>query len=189
MSRFLDDYRIWFDTLYLNNSEKMFSVADRILNDAEAAKDIVHATFTTLLSKGKDMMDHPNPVGWLYTAMRYHMGNELQKRVRSMEELYDPQETDFGQSDTYEIFEELFPVGLTDDEKIILRLYFVEGRSYGEIGEYLGKTESACRTRLCRARANFKKFWELEKKSKNTCNKTQGSTNIRDRRNQDARHS
>ena len=176
------EYQLWFDALDLKHAERMVKILYASLKDWELSEDVVHATFTTLLSKGEVMMKHEDIDGWLYKAMRYHAGNELQRSYRKVEELFDPQETEFGWRDTYFSLEEEFPSGLKDGEKDILRMYFIEGLDYEETAACLDKSEPACRTRLCRARANFKELWLKEKNSENSCNKTQGSTNKKDRR-------
>lgn len=185
----MTQYDLWFNDLYLKNSKKMVSYAYRTLKDWELAEDLVHAVFTTLVQKGPSMMDHKQPVAWLYKALYYHIGNEFQRAANRWEELFDPQETEFGKRDQYFSPEEYFPAGLTAEERDILRLQIFERADYQEMAAYFGKTEAACRTKLCRARARCKELLQKEKEFENPCNNSQNSTNIEDRRCKDARRS
>ena len=185
-------YVSWFNHLYDSQAEKMVMAARRTMGNATMAEDMMHAAFLTLLSKGPEMMDHPNPEGFLYVTLGNHMKNEMRRANRRREVPLEMMTVEPGRPDEYFSFEDRLPEGLTEDERTILRMYFSEEESYEYIAQYFGKSVAACRTKLCRAKNRYaellekEKLKEKEKFSDKTCHIPPGNTNIKDRRCRDA---
>ena len=53
-----------------------------------AAEDAVQETFIKAVGEVERLMNHPNPLGWLYTALRYVLLNMRRDMERCREELY-----------------------------------------------------------------------------------------------------
>lgn len=57
-----------------------------------AAEDAVQETFIKAIGEVERLMKHPNPLGWLYTALRYVLLNMRRDMERCKEELYGDSE-------------------------------------------------------------------------------------------------
>lgn len=146
----------WFDALYLENYERMLTVAAKLLGSRESAEDVVQNTFLTLLDKQKQVRKHPNPTAWLYITLRNTIGNEIQREKYRRSLPLDSVPEPFV-NDEYRVpFSDLLPEGLSEKELQILSLVYERELSYEKISSELGISVLACRTRLFRAKNKCK---------------------------------
>jgi len=132
--------------------------------DVHLTEEIVQETFMCALEKQDELLPHPNPKGWLYeTAKIFYMRHRSKKTkiAKNEESLYyrtedeDDSEMDkysFGhwvsssQNDGGGFLEELFS-RITEDEKELLLLHHVDGKSLvtiaGELGQNYGKLQKS----------------------------------------------
>lgn len=146
----------WFDTLYLENYDRMLTVAAKLLGSREVAEDVVQSTFLTLLDKQKQVRKHPNPTAWLYVTLRNTIGNEMQREKYRRSLPLDSVPEPFV-NDEYRLpFSDHLPDGLSEKEIEILSLVYERELSYEDISAELGISVLACRTRLFRAKNKCK---------------------------------
>ena len=144
----------WFTDLYRLNAPKMVRYAEELVEDA----------FVLLLRKQEEVVDHPNPAGWLWKTLQHLILTEVRMARNRMEV---PLEQDFdlaAPQREQEALADSLPEGLTPREREILLLYYEEELSHEEIAGKLGISELNSRTRLFRARGRCR---ELMEKAKN----------------------
>ena len=153
----------WFDELYIEFYPKLLNITLRLTADIHLAEDITQSAFTTLYERREELIHHRNIQGWLVVAVRNKLQSEMQRlnyaqEVPLMEGAklaYDP-ESDVS-------FMDILPAALSHEERVILDLYYRQGYTHGDIGKYLGCSETACRMRLCRIVAKCRKLSKNEK--------------------------
>lgn len=153
---------LWFDEIYLKNSERLYKQAYYVLRDEHLAEDLVAEVFLILLYKQKALINHPNISGWLSVTLKNLIYDELKS---SRYRLEIPLTSDNASSctDTYHhSLDEALPKGLLPKEREILILLYQENLSYAEISQRLGISILNCRTRAFRAKARYKKLKEQE---------------------------
>lgn len=144
-----------FDRLYLEHHKEVFCLAMRLVGDEEAAEDIRQKTFLTLHRKLKKVVDHPNQTGWFIKTVQLfvkHYWREQAYRaehevyVESIEEIPGPLST----RDELSEFLDCLPVWLNDGERELLVLAYFYGFTLRDIGNRLGFTHGAVRSRMAR---------------------------------------
>ena len=66
----------FFEGLYRKHYDLMFEVALRIVKNPVKASDVVSDTFLILILKISTVMDHEDPVKWLFTVMKNNHSRE-----------------------------------------------------------------------------------------------------------------
>jgi len=151
----------WFDTIYLENYEKLFKLAFRLLGDWELAQDIVQMAFLILLTKYDQMQRHSNISGWLVVTVKNLIHTEQQKAYRQLE-VPLPSEYEPMAADPPPDFLSTLPEGLSEEERWLLYLCYEAELPHKEIAAQLGCTSAACGMRLYRARQHCREL--LKKK-------------------------
>ena len=126
-----------------------------------ASEDMMYHVAKTLLSKLHTLKSDVYAKTWLtrilinecYTVMR------KEKKVVSLED-YQMEERAAETKDYSELYEAISR--LSEDARLSVTLYYMEGYSVREIAGILGVTESAVKNRLSRARAKLKNELEQE---------------------------
>lgn len=149
-----------FDRLYLENEQKVFSLAWRFTGDREAAEDIRQKTFLTLHTKLDQVLDHPKPEGWLIQTMRYFVLSYWREEAYRMEHevVIEVEEQIPARQTVDEIGEFLdsLPSWVNDTERKMLTLYYCGGYPLREISAKLGVTYPAVRARMSRLHAKLR---------------------------------
>lgn len=162
----------WFTDLYRLNASKMVRYAYAQLRRMEIAEELVEDAFVMLLRKQDQVVEHPNPSGWLWKTLQHLILTEL-RSARNRVEV--PMEQDFDLAAPQreeEALADCLPEGLTPRERQILLLYYEEELSHEEIARKLGISELNSRTRLFRARGRCRELMEKNKKIPIPCNET-----------------
>jgi len=143
-----------------------------LLMQREEAEDAVQDVFIKAYEKLNLYTYESSFSAWLYKIAYNHCMNLLQKRRRSalLNRLLSPLKedwTDDGYSHARK--KEVRAMGeqvllrLRPDERVLILLRVIEGRSYEEIGETLPYTAATLRKKLERVKKKLKKAWiELE---------------------------
>ena len=140
----------------------MFEVALRIVKNPVKASDVVSDTFLILILKISTVMDHEDPVKWLFTVLKNNaLGEHRKSKVRKEVSLDDA--IIRGKEQELIPFSEMLPKGLTPEERNILLLRLGEDLDYAEIAKRLHTTESACRMKFSRAKKRCADLMEQEK--------------------------
>ena len=154
----------WFDQLYKTHMADMMLVAKAALKSLEAAEDVVQDVFILLLAKEEQVRTYKRPQGWLYLTLRNQIGNYLQREKYRHTLPLDTQENFLVEDTRPGPLSESLPAGLTQEEREILLLFYENRLSCEEISQQIHRSVSACRTRLCRARARCKELYLAEEK-------------------------
>lgn len=141
-----------YDELYKSNWNALFHMARHILHSESLSEELTQNTLMVCFFKFEEVKMHPNPERWLKKVMRNLIGNEIKKlRVRN-EHLDSSFINCWPSTEPDAKLEEVLPSGLSDKDKQLLIWAYDDLLSCGEIASRLNISESACRTRLCRAR-------------------------------------
>lgn len=139
----------------------MFEVALRIVKNSVKASDVVSDTFLILILKIPTVMNHEDPVKWLFTVLKNNALGEYRKsKVRKEVSLDDA--IIRGKEQELIPFSEMLPKGLTSEERDILILRLGEDLDYAEIAKRLHSTESACRMKFSRAKKRCAELMERD---------------------------
>ena len=160
----------WFTDLYRLNAPKMVRYAYAQLRRMEIAEELVEDAFVLLLRKQAEVVDHPNPAGWLWKTLQHLILTEV-RAARNRMEVQMEQDFDLAAPQHEEdALTDCLPEGLTPREREILLLYYEDELSHEEIARKLGISELNSRTRLFRARGRCRELIEKNKKILTPCN-------------------
>ena len=155
----------WVKELYMKFYPKLFHTAKRRLGDEGEAQNAVQDTFADLIKKLETVRDHPNPEGWLVTALKNCIARELDKQKKRLEhETTLPETYEHASSEPGYVpsLRDILPLELTPREKDLLVWYFEKGLSYEEISQRLEISILTCRTQMHRAKKHYQKLAEKE---------------------------
>lgn len=138
----------------------VYSAAVRRLNgDTHRAEDVAQVVFCTVAREAHRLADYTALTGWLYTATRNAVIDEIrsEKRRRAREEEAHRMQTASAVAETPTDWTRLRPLidaamdelDAADREAVLLR--FFQGRPFAEIGAALGVSEDTARKRVDRA--------------------------------------
>lgn len=143
--------------VYAALSSRLYGYLMARVNDAQAAEDLVEATFVELLERGHTIRGGPEVIkAWLFRAAHFNALDHLRSSRRRREDHYDdPTDHDTPDDDpgpeeralTAELGRELrrYLGRLSDDQQHVLLLRYVGGLSGAEVAEILGKGVVAVR--------------------------------------------
>lgn len=134
----------------------MLQIAYRKLGNQRITEELVQETFLSACAKIDRLSRHPNPAGWLYVTLNQLLMNELRKAYRNDISLED--QSCFAAQEYTHPLEDSLPPGLKPKEKEIILLRFEQQRSYAEIADMLGLSQTACRKLLSRALERCRKL-------------------------------
>lgn len=155
----MDPSERFFRSLYEKQYEKMFKLAYRMTGSIEKTQDLVQNAFLLALFRKEELMVHPKPEGWLMTALTNLIFNERRRSESHPEVPLESVIESLSVNDDSEMPLELaLPKQLSKEDREILILRFEQRLSYAEIGDRLGISEGACRSRLHRALQRCKRF-------------------------------
>jgi len=147
----------FFENLYLKYNERMFEIAVRIVKNPVIASDIVSETFLVLVMRINTVMEHEEPVKWLFTVLKNNALLEYRRTKKHGElPLYDV--IDKTVEPELISIKDMLPNGLTPDEQLILSLRLNDNLEYSDIAKRLNITESTCRMRFSRAKKHCAKL-------------------------------
>ncbi|MES1244002.1 MAG: sigma-70 family RNA polymerase sigma factor [Acidobacteriota bacterium] len=148
--------------------ERLLRLCERLLGDAEEARDAAQEVFLKAYRKAAELRPQGQFYTWLYRVAVNHCFNRLRRRrlVRFLRFQSDPEEEDAPAFDPPDAGAD--PAAalearqrwqatrqaiakLPDNQKAVLILARFEGLSYRQIAEVLGITEGAVESRLVRA--------------------------------------
>ncbi len=140
--------------------DKMYRIAFRLLENSEAAKDVLQDSFLKLWEKREEIKKFRNTEAYVVTVIK----NKCLDKLRLVKQTLDisnlPAETKKSESDfdyqesTIEIKKIIH--SLPKQQKLIIELRDIEGYSYEEIGELLDMSVNNVRVNLSYARKTIK---------------------------------
>ncbi len=158
--------RSHFPTFYRTHVKKVYRfVFYRVQGNTEVAEDLTQDVFLKALSAFDRYDPTISASSWIYTIARNHLINHVQKQ-RHTETLEAIENTDWDRVDWAErlcvshdekrLLEAIKKLPETDTK--IVRLKYLEGWSYEDIAEKLGKTAGALRVQAHRALKELEKL-------------------------------
>ena len=139
-----------FQKLYEDLHDKMLRVAYRMVGSVETAEDLVQNAFLLALFRENELMQHPNPEGWLMRVLQNLALNERRRVKRHPETSLDSLLNLAGETPANAL-EDMLPKQLSKADREILLWRFEQNMDYDEIAERLGISETGCRSRVFRA--------------------------------------
>lgn len=155
------------EALYLEMFRRLYGVALAALNDPHLAEEAVQDTFRIACAKPDSLLSSQNPQGWLMNTLKNVMMKIRSRRAYDKAyviPLLSDHENLIGKADG----ENNGILSLVDeDDRRILTLTALEGRTMNDAAKILGISLEACKKRAQRARRRLKekliKFEEREK--------------------------
>ena len=149
----------FFDDIYRKYYKMMYDVALRIVKNPEIAEDVVADTFLVLITKINAVIEHEQPVKWLFRVLKNNAISEYRAQCRHAAA---PLEESILRAAEPELipFSGMLPKGLSASEQRILTLRLAEDMDYSTISEKLGISETACRSQYSRARRHCAELME-----------------------------
>ena len=156
---------VQFDILYKKNYAKMFSIAQKMVNDKEAACDIVQEVFVYYYEKSQTGYVVEYPRSWLLRAVINKCIDHIagQKEFVQLENISQEkaQEEDTSDKQQSEVIVRNALKQLKSQEEMQLVILYSEGCSYKEISEITGIKFTSIGKTLSRT---LKKLKEILKK-------------------------
>jgi RNA polymerase sigma-70 factor (ECF subfamily) len=167
-----------FATLVETHQERLLRLCDRLLGDAEEARDAAQDVFLKAYRKAGEARPQGQVYTWLYRIAVNHCLNKLRRRklVRFLR-WEDSEERDVpafdppdGAADPAAALESRRRwqttrraiARLPENQRAVLVLIRFEGMSYRQVAEVLGITEGAVESRLVRAMRRLEAAQEAE---------------------------
>ena len=78
------DERAWFEQTYAEYADFLYRIGRRLLagRSEDALYDAIQDVFLTMWNKRAELMAHPNPGGWLVTALKYRLLSDGRRTAR-----------------------------------------------------------------------------------------------------------
>lgn len=149
--------RDFLEALYRAENEKLRAFAGRTLASAQLTEDALQETFLTAVLKIAELRASPNPTGWLFNVLKYHVMRQNRTwaaLLRKMAVLDDAQLYHLDQQ------EEELRFRLPQESARLLVQYYVEGQSLEVLAREAGCSVDAVKMRISRAKKALKQ--ELE---------------------------
>ena len=153
---------LFFEESYTKYYRMMVQTVLPIVGSRDIAEDIVADTFLILLAKINSVMEHEQPVKWLFRVLKNNALNE--RRAQSAHSAVPLDEhIAVAAADNLTPFSGYLPNGLSEIERKILTLRLSEDLEYVEIAKIMNMTENACRMQYSRARRHCAELLERQK--------------------------
>lgn len=126
----------------------------------DVAVDLVQDTYVVALQKAVDLYHASSQKAWLIVTLRNLSGNH-QKNIMYAQKLQQILEANYSEKSPTDLHPFILYKNLIDAEDLdILIRYWVNGDTAKMIAADLGLKEEACKKRIQRAKARFKKAYE-----------------------------
>ena len=160
----------WFSQIFSQCYEDLVNYARTIVYYKDCAEDVVQEAFIIGIQKKVALKESSNPVGWLYLTVQNVARNKNRKLLRLnklIEEIARGDHKDFGKAEfsfePYILFRESYKGLLKKDDWNLLIDFYGNGYAYKEMAEKYGKSISACKMQVMRAKNTLaKKITELQ---------------------------
>ena len=149
----------FFTQLYLEQFDFLYHLACSLLHDDHFGYDLVQDTFQVALLKIDELMEHPNPTGWLVLTMR----NKVAHINRDRKLLLELNEAIIANTNDCLVFEEQesdwkerWLTVLSEKEISLFQRYYGDGYSIEIVAQENDISVDACYKRLQRARKKLR---------------------------------
>ena len=159
-----NDNRAFFSRLYETYEKKMFFVAMKVCGNQWIAEDAVHDAFCKAANHIAELRTFPERrVGaWLMVVCKNAALDILRKEMRYTSSPENLEDVSFDSPETQFEYSELVCAikNLPAEQRTLLELKYIEGRSHEEIAKTFGITNTAARLRIFRAKQELRKILE-----------------------------
>lgn len=152
-----------FTNLILENQMKLYKIARARLKNEADIEDAIQETMLILYTKLPKLRDNTKFNIWLYKILinqcydKYRRSKISYVSLEAVENKRNyGDDTNLEKKLMYEKILEMF----SDQDKMILLLYYSNGYTTKQIAEILNKNENTIKTKLRRMREKIKKDWE-----------------------------
>ncbi len=153
-------YRQEIDRLYLEMYPLLFSYARSSLANDALAEEAVQDTFLIACQKPEELLESPNPLGWLMMVLKYVISNTLRRQAAARRILADYVSVNaeglLYAHDRLNL-DVLYGKVAKTEEFQMLKEMALDGKSYLEMAEARHIHVDTCRKRVQRAREFLQK--------------------------------
>ena len=152
-----------FEKLYKESYNALFLYAFARLRDRPLAEEAVQSTFLIACAKPQNLLESPNPRGWLTVTLKNvlrNMSSRNLRQLRLLERLLDAAQARPEEGGPELLLYETLSNVLSKDEILLFRRTVFERCPLFEVAEELGITVHACRKRLQRAKKKVRNYLE-----------------------------
>lgn len=159
-----NDNKAFFSRLYETYEKKMYFVAMNVCGNQWIAEDAVHDAFFKAANHIDELRTFPERrvAAWLMVVCKNSALDILRKEARyvptpdNIEDItFESPETQFEYSELVSAIKALAP-----EQRTLLELKYIEGRSHSEIAKAFGISNTAARLRVHRAKQDLRKILE-----------------------------
>jgi len=157
-----------FERLFRDNRQRVFNYVYRLVGDAELAEELTQQAFVKAYRALPRLPAEANRRSWLYRIATNSAYDYLRRRrliswlpLRERDSLSGVERGPDGTASEQDTVQRTL-AHLSPSHRAVLILYCVEGYSTVEISQMLGSTAGAVKTRLCRAREEFRQAYAKE---------------------------
>lgn len=154
-----------FTALVRAHVDFVYATALRQVGDTGLAEEITQDVFVLLARKASSLGHHKTIAGWLYQTtlhrVRQRIRAELRRRKREVKAAEITADASAGES----VWKPLVPLldegleSMDEQDRLVVLLHCLEGRTFREVGEALGLGEDAARKRVNRALDRLVEFF------------------------------
>lgn len=158
-----------FEALARRHVDMIFSVSLRRANNRQLAEEATQNVLLSLSRKARKLSaGESNLTAWLHTSTKFEVAKlrRRESRIRNREQAYASENMNTSTQDEEQAFQRLYPLLdqaiddlRTPDREVIVRRY-LEGQSFGRIGQALGISEDAAQKRTSRAFEQLNQFFK-----------------------------
>ncbi len=163
---------IFFNSLCVDYYKNILRYLFRVLGEENTARDVVQEVFLAAWLKKDQLMEHPNPGGWLFqTAKNLACKAKRESFSRCMAEeplegegIQEPQDQTSGiewvldsEIDEERYIDQVLST-LTPEKRQLYALHYMKGISMREIAKKMDMEETAIRMRYMRLRNEIRKI-------------------------------
>lgn len=160
----------WFSQIFCQYYDELVHYARAVVYYKDWAEDVVQEAFIIGIQKKVDLKESPNQVGWLYRTVQNVARNKNRKLMRLNKLLEEIAQGDYKDSakaefsfEPYVLFREGYKGLLKKDDWNLLVDFYCNGYVYTELSVKYGKSVSACKMQIMRAKNTLaKKIRELQ---------------------------
>ena len=156
------DFDAFLENIYRNNVNSFVAYAEHILKDAELAKDAVQESFRIACCKPNEIMNSPNPAGWLMNTLKYVI-RRIRLHQKAVEKLFITYCFEEAEEYEQELNVDILYSGLISKEDFdLLKLVIFEKYTIREAAQEMGISPDACKKRIQRAKNKLREILKNE---------------------------
>jgi len=155
-----------FGELFDRHNKRFLAIARKSLRTKEDAEDTVQETFVKIYKYGKKFSESEGSFRpWANTILKNCLANQINNYKKSNVSLTPEMEAVLPDTNTQEEFMDKsyveFILGKMDQATAqILKLRYLTGKSFKQIGQILNIRSGAARVRVYRAKKTFEKYYK-----------------------------